>query len=243
MATITDINGKVHRLEDVEKVEWVDRNGDTIFTSDYGDTVSYVQDGVQKTKTLNESRRLLQVMDGFAYGDYSYMPKTLGDVVQGTALDMMTNSSGWTVSKAIITMVFGAAGTFAGNPALGISLGSFAANLGADIYLLGKAYSEDPNTFWSRYVQNIKDIARGADSDKEPNATGWRRWLSEINTGASYVGMGGKSAVYETWDDIIGATPDYVSANVLGNLTRAVVAGIGGMPSYVIDQAFNDALR
>lgn len=243
MATITDINGKVHRLEDVEKVEWVDRNGDTIFTSDYGDTVSYVQDGVQKTKTLNESRRLLQVMDGFAYGDYSYMPKTLGDVVQGTALDMMTNSSGWTVGKAITTMVFGAAGTFAGNPALGISLGSFAANLGADIYLLGKAYSEDPNTFWSRYVQNIKDIAKGADSDKEPNATGWRRWLSEINTGASYVGMGGKSAVYETWDDIIGATPDYVSANVLGNLTRAVAAGIGGMPSYVIDQTFNDALR
>ena len=243
MATITDANGKAHRIEDVGKVNWVDRDGNTVFTSDYGDTVTYTQNGVEKTKTLTESRRLLQFMDGFAYGDYSYMPKTAADVVQGTALEMMTNSTGWLVAKAGAVLLGGAAGAFAGNPALGVSVGSLIANLGADAYMLKEAYSQDPDTFWSKYVSSIKDIARGADSEAEPNATGWRRWLSEINTGASYIGMGGKSAVYETWDDIIGATPDYVSMNIVGNLTRAVAAGIGGSASYVIDQGLNDALR
>lgn len=246
--TITDINGKTYKMEDIGSVTWVDYKGDPIFKSDYGDTVEYVQNGVKKTKKLTESRRLLQFMDGFAAGDYSYMPKTTGDVVQATALDMMTDSAGWVLAKGAMTLVGGALGTLGGNPLFGASIGTMVANMGADIYSFIDAYTDSPNEFWSKYVQNLRDVSRGADSDLEPNATGWQRWLSEINTGMSYTGMGGKAAVYQTWDDIIGATPNYVSANVIGNLTRSIASSLTSKfgaisPTYVIDQALNDGIR
>lgn len=244
--TITDVNGKVHKIEDIDKIKWVDYKGDTVYEGDYGDTVTYQQGGETKTKKISETRRLLKFMDGFAAGDYSYMPKTTADIVQATSLEMMTDSTGWTVAKAGTVLAGGLIGGFVGSAAgamLGASIGSIVANMGADTIWLASSYNEDPNTFWTKYLNGLKDIARGADSDKEPNATGWRRWLSEINTGASYVGMGGKAALHETWDDIIGATPDYVSMNIVGNLTRSIAAGIGGTPTYVIDQALNDGIR
>lgn len=249
-----DAAGKVHDLEDIDRIKWVDRNGDVIYESEYKDTITYTQGGETKTKKLTETRRLLQFMDGFAAGDYSYMPTKIGDVFQGISLEMMTDSALYTVGKGAAVLTFGAvggligsAGGLAGTAAgagLGASIGAWLANAGADIYKFAQAYNEEPNTFWNRYVSSLKDIARGADSNLEPNATGWRRLLSEINVGTSYIGMGGKAAVYETWDDIVG-TPEigYVAANIFGNVTRAICAGVGGTMSYVVDQGLNDALR
>lgn len=247
MATMIDASGKVRRFEDIDKIKWVDRNGEVLFETDYGDTVTYEQGGEVKTKKLTETRRLLQFMDGFAAGDYSYMPTKIGDVFQGISLEMMTDSALYTVGKGAAVLTFGAAGGLVGGAVgagLGASFGAWLANAGMDIYKFAQAYNEEPNTFWNRYVSSLKDIARGADSNLEPNATGWRRVLSEINVGTSYIGMGGKAAVYETWDDIVG-TPEigYVAANIFGNVTRAICAGVGGTMSYVVDQGLNDALR
>ena len=245
-ATITDVNGKTHKLEDVDKIEFVDVYGNTIYEGNYGDTIQYQQGGQIKEKKLTESRRMLQFMDGFAEGNYSYMPKTLGDVVQGASLEMMTDSVGWTVGKAGCVVLGGVGGLLLGGPAgaaLGASWGAILANLGGDAIKLYSAYGQAPDTFWSKYLDSLQSISRGADSDQEEQATGLRRVISEMGTGASYVGMGGKAAVYETWDDIIGAVPTYTAANVLGNLTRAVAAGVGGRLTYVIDQGFNDAFR
>lgn len=246
-----DRGGKVHDLEDVSKITFVDRDGNAIYEGNYGDTITYQQDGQTKTKKLTETRRLLGFMDGLAAGDYSYMPITIGDAVQGASLEMMTNSAKYVGGKVALTVAGGAIGSIVApgiGTAIGASIGMMISNLGADAYMLYDAYTADPDTFWNKYVDNIKDVARGADSNQEPNATGWRRWLSEINTGMSYIGMGGKEAVHETWDDVVGAVPEYTICNMFGNVVRSLTAGLpmgvgGSTMSYVIDQALNDGLR
>ena len=181
-------------------------------------------EAIQEVSIGRTSRELLGVANSMLANDWGYMPVRTQDIVQSTALDMMTDAGGFALAKIISGVIGGFVS--GGNPA-GAGLGYMIAEAGLETYQYyqNMKHKDDPNKFWSDFVGNVNNFKQNDDA--------LSRFAGGFNTFASTTGMGAQSALFQEWGDVLGSPGiAYNIAGAMGTLVSnaAFVMATGVAP-------------